>query len=206
MTHLGSIPESQSAVQESAVFHNAYCASPLCVPARGAFFTGRYPNETGCLINPWEQVDKHHGNVKKGILNLYTMMEENWDSHHAGKQHLYTEEPLLHNNPNTKTKWSLFPEDYISFLKKANKKVPGGKKYRGIVPEMASGRFTRAKSYSIPKTGCYEEGFDYFFDGFIVNKALSSIKNRDKSKPFLLNAMFAFIFSDTSHGTLLLKK
>ncbi|WP_282936070.1 sulfatase-like hydrolase/transferase [Paenibacillus sp. RC67] len=32
---------------ESVVFDRAYCASPLCVPARGAFFTGKYPNITG---------------------------------------------------------------------------------------------------------------------------------------------------------------
>ena len=33
------------------VFTRAYCANPLCVPSRGALFTGRYPTETGIMDN-----------------------------------------------------------------------------------------------------------------------------------------------------------
>ena len=174
---------------EGVSFTNAYCASPLCVPARGAFFTGKYPNVTGSIINPWEQLDSQHGNVRAGNENLYTMLENKWDSWHAGKQHLYTEEKL-DKSENTKTHWNILPDDYKVFLKKMDKRAPGGPEYQSLVPEMALGRVTRAKKYSIPKIGCYEEDFDYFYDGYIANAALDAIEKRDKSKPFLLNVMF----------------
>lgn len=74
---------------ESAQFPRMYCCSPLCVPARGSFFTGRYPNETGCLVNGWEPMDRHHGLVAAGTPNLYQVFEKaGYDSWHTGKQHL----------------------------------------------------------------------------------------------------------------------
>jgi len=40
---------------EGTRFEYTYCASPLCVPARGALFSGLYPHETGvwCNATPW---------------------------------------------------------------------------------------------------------------------------------------------------------
>lgn len=60
------MPNLRALAAESAVFPNAYCAAPLCVPSRGAFFTGRYPNSTGCLINPWAETDIQHGLIAEG--------------------------------------------------------------------------------------------------------------------------------------------
>ncbi|MEG0369809.1 MAG: sulfatase-like hydrolase/transferase, partial [Hungatella sp.] len=54
----------------------------------------------------------------------------------------------------------------------------------------AQGKFTRAFSYSTPTTGCYEEGLDYFYDGYYTDKAIEAIRRRDPQKPFLLNAMY----------------
>jgi choline-sulfatase len=36
---------------EGAVFENAYCASPLCVPSRGALMTGMLPSRNGAFDN-----------------------------------------------------------------------------------------------------------------------------------------------------------
>lgn len=183
-------PNINSLRKEGVAFTRAYCASPLCVPARGSFFTGRYPNETGSIINPWEPLDRDHGDVRKDIPNLYRMMEGEWDSWHTGKQHLYTAEGKMEKSENSKTKWINTEEHYAKFLKESGKRAPGGKAFKGILPEMALGRVTRMKQYSVPNTGLYEEGFDYFFDGFFAKGAIDAIRNRDKSRPFLLNAMF----------------
>lgn len=182
-------PNINKLAQEGVVFNRAYCASPLCVPARGAFFTGRYPNFNGSLINPWEVLDAKHANVKDGIENLYEMMENDWDSWHTGKQHLYTENKL-HKKETSKTHWRTLEEEYPEFLKVNSKKAPGGPKFKGVIPEMACGTTTRVKRYSTPKVALYEEGFEYFTDTYIMETSLEAIKSRDKNKPLLLNAMF----------------
>ena len=53
----GFTPRIDAIAEEGISFENAYTACPLCVPARGAFFTGTYPNHNGSLINPWEPAD-----------------------------------------------------------------------------------------------------------------------------------------------------
>jgi len=182
-------PHIYSLSQEGFQFNRAYCASPLCVPARGSFFTGRYPNETGCLINPWEKRDAAHGYVREGIPNLYQLLEGEWDSWHTGKQHLLTEN-RFDRYESTLTHWLPLEGRYDRHLTEQRKRKPGGTAFQGIVPEMAGGTTTRAAGYSIPATGCYEEGFDAFFDGFILNDTLSALHERDRSKPMFLSSMF----------------
>lgn len=182
-------PNISALMAESTTFSRAYCASPLCVPARGAFFTGRYPNENGSLINPWEKAERVHGLVRAGIPNLYTMLEEEWDSWHTGKQHLLTADGM-DDAPETKTNWLSLQPGYHNHLDAQGKHRPGGPAFRSFMPEMAYGTTTRTKKYSIPTTGCYEYGLDDFFDGYIKNTSLEAIDQRDPSKPFMLNAMF----------------
>ena len=64
---------------EGANFTNAFCSSPLCIPTRGSFFTGLYPNETGCTINAFGTEDLDYGFVKSGIPNLYSWLESSYD-------------------------------------------------------------------------------------------------------------------------------
>lgn len=183
-------PNINQLLTESTVFERAYCASPLCVPARGAFFTGRYPNETGCRINPWEESEVRFGEVKANTPNLYSLLENDWDSWHTGKQHFYTADKI-DRSPKRKTHWLSLEEGYRDHINAGNARHPGGPTFKGILPELIDGRFTQIGEYSIPTTGCYEPGIDYFFDGYITQKSLEAIQHRDKNKPFLLNAMFA---------------
>ena len=182
-------PNINRLLAQSFRFERAYCPCPLCAPARGSFFTGLYPNETGSIINPWEPVIAEYGDVRAGTPNLYTMLETDWDSWHCGKQHLYTAEKM-HLSPHTKTHWITIESDYPAFLRERGERAPGGPEFRGLMPEMLGGRITRLQRYSIPKVARYEPGFDTFFDGYIANQSVEAIRNRDLSKPFLLNAMF----------------
>jgi arylsulfatase A-like enzyme len=182
-------PNINKLAEEGVEFRRSYCASPLCVPARGSFFTGKYPNETGSIINPWEKTDKKHGNVREGIPNLYSLMEQDWDSWHIGKQHFFTEEKI-DASPTSKTHWVYTDKDYNNFLQTRKVKKPGGEAFKGMLPEMVSGKVTHISKYSIPTIGCYEEGVENYFDGYFTVGAVEAIRGRDKEKPFLLNAMF----------------
>ncbi|MBD9527163.1 sulfatase [Paracoccus sp. PAR01] len=173
---------------ESMVFPNAYCASPLCVPSRGAFFTGRYPNQTGCLINPWVPEDAAHGMVAEGTPNLYGLLAGDWDGHHAGKQHLCYDPPLERRGGGIH--WQTLEDTYAPALAARGHAPPGGPDFRADLPEQVGGRRTWLGSGSTPATGCYQPGFDSFFDGHILNGALSAIDRRDRAKPLFLSAMF----------------
>lgn len=186
----GFTPNIDSIALDGINFSNAYCASPLCVPSRGAFFTGTYPNCNGSIINPWEPADAKHGDVKLGIDNLYTLMENEWDSIHSGKQHLYTETEMLENRESSKTKWLSTEKSYKEYLKENEKLMPGGGKFRTKIPEMVDGKITRISSYSNAETGCYAEDEKYYFDNYFTEMAIKGLKNRDNNKPLLLNAMF----------------
>ena len=181
-------PNIAALATESAVFPNTYCASPICVPARGAFFTGRYPNQTGCLINPWIKADMRHGHVAEGTPNLYGLLGEGWDCWHTGKQHL-SYAPPLERRPGP-VHWITLEDTYAPMLAARGHTPPGGARFRAMVPELVSGRDTYTGDYSSPATGCYEPGFDSFFDGHILNTTLDAIAQRDRAKPLFLSAMF----------------
>ncbi|MDQ8183603.1 sulfatase-like hydrolase/transferase [Pelagicoccus sp. SDUM812005] len=175
---------------ESAQFPRMYTASPLCVPARGSFFTGRYPNETGCLVNGWEPIDKEHGLVAARTPNLYTCFEAaGYDSWHTGKQHLHTAD-AFDEQADSQTRWMSLERGYADHLANSGARTPGGPRFTGICPELHSRKTSAARRYSIPQTGCYEDGFENFFDGYILKETLHAIEHRDRQKPFLLNAMF----------------
>ncbi len=186
----GFTPHIDSIARQGVQFENAYCACPLCVPARGAFFTGIYPNRNGSLINPWEPADARYGDVKADIETLYELMEEEWDSIHSGKQHLYTAGGKLENRENSKTRWYSTEATYKQFLKEHQVKQPGGPGFRMRIPEMVDGRATRVSHYSTAETGCYEAGEEFYFDRYFTEMALKGLKARNTEKPLLLNAMF----------------
>ena len=47
-------PNLKRLAERSVRFRNAYCASPLCAPSRGAFMTGQLPSRTGIYDNAAE--------------------------------------------------------------------------------------------------------------------------------------------------------
>ncbi len=186
----GFTPNIDAIAKEGVKFDRAYCGCPLCVPARGVIFTGTYPNRNGSLINPWEPQDAKYGNVKSGITNLYELMEEEWDSIHSGKQHLFTEGGKLEDRKDSKTRWLSTEQSYKEYLKENEISMPGGPSFRMRVPELISGKATHVANYSNANTGRYEPGEEYYFDHYFAKKAVEGIRERDPLKPLLLNAMF----------------
>ena len=53
-------PNLDKMASEGVCFSNAYTNSPVCVPARASFATGRYPHQIGA----WDSVSPHNGSVK----------------------------------------------------------------------------------------------------------------------------------------------
>lgn len=187
----GFTPNIDALAEESICFDNAYCACPLCVPARGSLFTGMYPNTTKSRINPWEEADAQAGYVKEGIPNLYEILEENgWDCIHSGKQHLFTAGTLLENRPDSRTKWLSTEKTYKEYLRQNQKPMPGGPDFRSPVPEILGRTRTIFTTCSNANTGEYKPGEDFYFDCYFTKRALKGLKERDTAKPLFLSAMF----------------
>lgn len=187
----GYTPHLDELITQSLRYENAYCASPLCVPARGSLFTGLCPNSTGSLINPWEAEDRTAGYVKAGIDNLYDIMERNgWECFHSGKQHLFTEGDMLENRPDSTVQWLSTEKTYRRYLQEQGKRMPGGTSFRSPVPEILGRKKTFLTSCSNARTGCYEEGEEFYFDRYFTSKLLEGIKKRDVNRPLFLSAMY----------------
>jgi len=182
-------PHINSLKEKGVTFNRMYCASPICVPSRGSFFTGRYPNNTGSIINGWKAEDIHYQSVKSGTPDLYRTMSEYWDSWHIGKQHFFTQDEI-DQDLNSKTHW-ITEKDYSKWLKTQNVPAAGGDDFRALLPELIANKHTTATYYSVPKTGVYKPGTKYYFDQYVADNVVNTIQNYSKGqKPLLINAMF----------------
>lgn len=187
----GFTPNIDGLIKDSVEFEHAYCASPLCVPARGALFTGTYPGVNGSLINGWYQPEQEYSEVKNGIENLYEIMENlDMECIHSGKQHLFTEGGRLEDRIGSKTRWLTTEKTYREFLNNEKKRAPGGARFRTPVPEMNKEGHTRICTYSNPETGVYTEGEKYYFDEYFTQEALKGLKEYNGEKPLFLSMMY----------------
>ncbi len=187
---LGVTPNLDRLMGESVVFDRAYCACPLCAPARGALFTGTYPGRNGSLINGWYKPEKAYAKVRADIDNLYDMMERlDMECIHSGKQHLFMEGEPLEKRPESKTRWLTTEQTYKEFLTEHDKRQPGGNRFRTQIPEMNGGAYTQVRNYSNASTGKYEEGYSYYFDGYFTDRAVEALEEVATDKPLFLSMM-----------------
>ena len=187
----GYTPNIDALMGESVCFDRAYCASPLCVPSRGAFFTGLCPDSNGSLINPWEPRDAEYGNVRNGIDNLYELVSEDWEVIHSGKQHLFTSGVRLEDRSDLCIRWASTEKTYREMLKKAGVRQSGTLgRFKSLVPETVGGKHTKISLYSNAETGCYPFDEKYYFDRYFTDMALKAIDERKGEKRLFLSAMY----------------
>jgi len=84
-------PNIDGIARRGVVFDNLYTACPLCAPARAAFWTGRYPHDTGVLHNGLRQ--EGPGRIANRLVpeDMPTLGESfknaGYDTIHFGKCH-----------------------------------------------------------------------------------------------------------------------
>ncbi len=74
-------PQLDKFTERSVIFQNAYTATPLCTPFRGTLFTGRYPEQTGIVLNEMR--------VPRSEVTLASLFNEaGYNTSFVGKWHL----------------------------------------------------------------------------------------------------------------------
>ena len=82
------LPTLQSLAGDSVVFDNAFCASPLCAPARASLFTGRY---TYITANGERAHDGHETTLRPDdVIFQEYLKASGYVTKHAGKGHVGT--------------------------------------------------------------------------------------------------------------------
>lgn len=180
-------PNINQLMADGVSFDRTYCASPLCAPSRAAFFTGRYPNDNGGLINGWNETDAHYRDVRAGTPNLYEIMSRYWRGFQAGKQHFFMRSPI-EKDSSVKMTW-VTQENYNAWMRSQGVKKPGGRQFTALVPELVSGSVTHARRYTIPVYAPYLPGLSYFPDNYFGDKSVEAIRT-PSDKPLLLITTF----------------
>jgi arylsulfatase A-like enzyme len=100
------LPAMRGLARDSVVFRNAFCASPLCAPARAALATGRY---TYITANGERAHDGHETILRPGdsIYQEY-LKAVGYITKHAGKGHLGTQKFMdaFDENDNAWDRWA----------------------------------------------------------------------------------------------------
>ena len=66
--------------QNSYVFENAYCTTPICTPSRASFLTGQWPHEHQCIAN--------NTPLSSNIATIAELLDDDYYCAYYGKWHL----------------------------------------------------------------------------------------------------------------------
>ncbi|MHA3979107.1 sulfatase-like hydrolase/transferase [Halovulum sp. GXIMD14794] len=83
------LPNLRAFAGESANFVNACTSVPLCTPARGSLYTGKWPHQTGTMDNVQGSSFYPHGKLHPGQRTyMERLQEQGYDVTFIGKWHL----------------------------------------------------------------------------------------------------------------------
>ena len=177
-------PRLNRLAAQGTVFTRAYTTCPLCVPARTALATGKYPTENGVVFNDWQGLRAgDHSPVHQFLF------EAGYDVGHIGVHHIRVAPPLQDRVPFSK--WS-GNREYSKFLFQCGMEEPSGdlQRFKKEVTDRQDGRVVKAH-YSNTKTAVWPHPEEYFMDSYFCQQAIDFIVQK-KDKLF---ALFVYLWA-----------
>lgn len=171
-------PNLNHLANQSATFTRAYTTTPLCVPARTALATGRYPSGNGVLTNDRSSRASPH------LKTLHERLaEKGYEMAHIGIDHLVLE-PSLRN----RVAWDCWIDasDHNAYLGEQgiDPSTLDMEAFRKPVLENCEGVPT-AKAYSSTRTALWPWESEHFLDLYWCDRAATFLTT-PREKPFAL--------------------
>lgn len=174
-------PVLNGLAKESVVFTKAYNACPLCVPARTALATGKYPTKNGVVFNDikGKRAQDHD------TIHQY-MKAAGYRVGHVGIDHIQV-------SPSLKERidfdfW-IDDNDYEEYAKTKNIEMKRTPAYATEVIELQEDEYVK-KAYSNAYTSVWDHPLEEFKDQYFARKAIEFIEHQEEDKPFALFLYF----------------
>jgi len=164
-------PHLDRLAAEGTAFDRAITPSPICLPARSAIFTGRYPHQTGMMDN--DDV------LAVEPTLLARLREAGYALDYAGKWHLGEE---------VMPQWldrfaGEDPQEYAGWC--TDQGLPDGWPLND-----SATRTERTPHMSIPATAVNPIPPEKTNDAWIADLAIDLLRSRDRTRPFFLTCSF----------------
>jgi len=171
-------PNLDALAESGIVFENAYCTSPVCTPSRSSIMTGKWPHETGCILN--------NVSLEAEEQCLPELVGDHYATGYMGKWHLGDEVFAQHGFD----EWVSIEDMYTEYYS-AKRSRDARSSYHhflvenGFEPDIEGddgpGRFSREFAASLPE--------EYSKPKFLADRANDFIRDH-RDERFLLSVMF----------------
>ncbi|HOJ10310.1 MAG TPA: sulfatase-like hydrolase/transferase [Clostridiales bacterium] len=173
-------PNLNRLAEQSAVFTRAYNTCPLCVPARTALATGKYPTKNGVVFNDVKGL--RAGNHK--TIHQY-LEEAGYTVGHVGVNHIQVK-PSLKDRMHFDM-W-IDDNDYAEYVKELDINIRRTEYFEKQVMEFQDDKYVE-KKYSNAMTSIWPHPEKYFKDNYFSGKAIEFIQ-KEHENPFALFVYF----------------
>jgi arylsulfatase A-like enzyme len=175
-------PNLNRLAAEGTFFSRAYNTCPLCVPARTALATGKYPTRNGVVFNDWK--GERAGDHKPIHQYLY---EAGYQVGHIEVHHIRGRPPF--EKRLKFSKW-VTGAHHARFLAQEGIQPMDRTPYKSPVREYREGKWVET-AYSNPLTGVWPHPAEYFLDMYFCAEATRFIKEL-RETPF---ALFVYLWA-----------
>jgi arylsulfatase A-like enzyme len=170
---------------QGTAFSRAYTTCPLCVPARTALATGRYPTETGVVINDWE------GASARDLVPVHQRLAAaGYDVAHVGVDHIRLAPPLRERVRFARDAGN---EEHAAFLaRRGAADDPAEMKRLFSRPiEVFTEDGVKRQGFSSARTARWPHPEEWFKDAFFCQEAIAFLQE-PRPRPF---ALFLYLWA-----------
>ncbi len=174
-------PVLNNLADQSTQFNMAYNTCPLCVPARTALATSKYPTRNGVVHNDLS------GKLARDHKTIHEYLKDGgYNVAHVGINHIQVAPSL--KDRMVFDHW-VDDDSYNQYAKEKNIKIVRNEKDVTVVKEFQDGEY-RDKAYSNARVSLWEHSLEDYKDMYFAREAMKFIKKQKDDKPFALFLYF----------------